>query len=120
MITKIERRKREKGAMINQDMQYRDGLKIWIPYWRANINRFLEDYIECTELKTFQKILLYLMSINVNFVYTASRGQGKSMLVSWFACIMSILYPGIEIVVTSGRFVPPYIEIYSEKIEVYR
>lgn len=118
MVTKIEKRRHKKGAMINQDTQYKEGLKIWVSYWRANINRFLEDYIGCTELKIFQKILLYLMSVNVNFVYTASRGQGKSMLVSWFACIMSILYPGIEIVVTSGTKSQAKLLI-SEKVEKF-
>ena len=60
VITKTIRRKREKGAMLNAELQYKEGLLKWTRYWRANIHRFLEDYIECTELKVFQKILLYL------------------------------------------------------------
>lgn len=75
MRTQTVRRKREKGAMLNAELQYKAGLIKWVSFWRANIHRFLEDYIGCTELKTFQKILLYLMSINVDFVYCASRGK---------------------------------------------
>lgn len=118
MYTKIERRKHEKGAMINQDLQYKKGLIKWISFWRANIHRFLRDFIECNDLKPFQEILLYLMAKSTIFVYIASRGQGKSMLVAWYACIMAILYPGIEIVITSGTKGQAKLMV-SEKIEKF-
>lgn len=104
--------------MINQDLQYKEGLNKWTSFWRANIHRFLRDFIECNDLKPFQEILLYLMSKSTIFVYIASRGQGKSMLVAWYACIMAILYPGIEIVITSGTKSQAKLMV-SEKIEKF-
>lgn len=44
--------------------------------------------------------------------------QGKSMLVAWFACCMALLYPGIEIVVTSGTKGQAKL-IVTEKIEKF-
>lgn len=58
------------------------------------------------------------MSRNVMFVYIASRGQGKSMIVSWFACAYSVLYPGVEIVITSGTKGQAKL-LVSEKIEKF-
>ena len=77
MKTKIIKKNRGRGAFLNKDTQYKEGLKVWVSYWRKNIHRFIMDYFECTELKPFQNILLWLMSRNVVFVYIASRGQGK-------------------------------------------
>lgn len=103
--------------MLNPEAQYKEGLKKWTSFWRANPHRFLRDYIGCTYLKPFQDVLLYEMVHNTDFVYTASRGQGKSEIVSWYACIMSILYPGIEIVISSGKLLCHlYMETYNEKL----
>jgi len=121
MKTKIIKKERLRGALLNKDTQYKDGLKIWIPFWRKNIHRFIMDYFECNEMKLFQNILLWLMSRSVVFVYLASRGQGKSMIVSWFACGEAVLLPGIEIVITSGTkgqaklIVSSKIEKFAEK-----
>ena len=40
--------------------------------FRANPHRFCEEYLEI-KLKLFQKILLFLMNINTNFMYIAAR-----------------------------------------------
>ena len=47
-------------------------------------------------------VLLFMMNINNNFFYTASRGQGKSFLVAVFCCCRAILYPNSKIIVASA------------------
>lgn len=69
-------------------------------YYRANIHRFVEDYLN-VKLKLFQKILLYEMNESTNFMFIARRGLGKSFLIAVFAVARCILYPGTIIVVTS-------------------
>ena len=41
--------------------------------YRANPHRFCEGYLGI-KLKLFQKMLLFLMNINTNFMYIAARG----------------------------------------------
>lgn len=121
MKTKIIKKNRERGAFLNKDSQYKEGLKTWVSYWRKNVHRFIMDYFECHEMKPFQNIILWLMSRNVVFIYVASRGQGKTQITAWFSCAMAVLYSGIEIVVTSGTkgqaklIVTAKIEKFAEK-----
>lgn len=72
-------------------------------YYRANPHRFVKDYLGI-ELKLFQKILLFCMMHNDAFYYIASRGQGKTYLVSLFCVVRCLLYPGTTIVVSSYTF----------------
>lgn len=118
MRTTIKRRKTIKGEMLNRDNRYKVGLHKFVSFWRENIHRFIIDYFECIELKPFQNLLLYLMSKNVMFVYIASRGQGKSHLVAWFACAYAVLYPNVEIVITSGSKKQSKLMV-TEKIEPF-
>lgn len=69
-------------------------------YYRANIHRFAADYLNI-KLKTFQKILLYMMNDVTNFFYLASRGQGKSFLLAVFCVCKCILYPGTVICIAA-------------------
>ena len=69
-------------------------------FYRGNPHRFCEEYLEI-ELMLFQKILLYLMNINTNFMYIAARGQGKSFLIAIFCAVRCILYPGTKICLAS-------------------
>lgn len=48
-------------------------VKQWGSFWRANPHRFAETYLNL-HLKTFQKILLYMMNISYYFCYIAARG----------------------------------------------
>ena len=73
-------------------------------YYRANPQRFVEDFIPTLKLKIFQKILLWAMFFNDVFYYVASRGQGKTYLVALFCVIRCILYPGTKIKVASYTF----------------
>ena len=43
-------------------------------YYRANPQRFCEDYLNI-HLKLFQQILIYMMMLSTNFMFLASRGQ---------------------------------------------
>lgn len=70
-------------------------------YWRENPQRMAKEYLN-VNLKLFQKILLYLMMHMNYFMFTASRGIGKTYLVALFAAIRCILYPGTKVVVASG------------------
>lgn len=44
-------------------------------FYRANPQRFVRDYLEITNLKWFQEVILYMMNTNIYFMYLASRGQ---------------------------------------------
>lgn len=77
------------------------GAALWASYYRANMNRFAEDYLH-VRLRLFQKILLVMMNLSSTFLYIASRGQGKSYLCAIFCCCRAILYPGSKIVIASG------------------
>lgn len=74
----------------------------WIGYYRENIHRFAHDYLH-VNLRTFQEINLFEMDDNTNFIYIASRGQGKTFLIAVYCCCRAILYPGEKIVIASGR-----------------
>ena len=71
-------------------------------YYRANPHRFVKDFLGIN-LKLFQIILLFMMNISTNFMYLASRGQGKTFLCSIFCVVRCILYPGTRICVASSR-----------------
>jgi len=80
--------------------QIMQGVARWASFYRANPHRFCADYLNLT-LKLFQKILLFLMNINTNFMYIAARGQGKSFLIAIFCVVRCILYPGTRICLAS-------------------
>lgn len=42
-------------------------------YYRANIHRFAEEYLGLS-LRLFQKICLFMMEDNTNFMFIAARG----------------------------------------------
>lgn len=73
-------------------------------YYRANPQRFVQDFIPNLKLKIFQVILLWAMFNNDVFYYIASRGQGKTYLVGLYCLIRCILYPGTKIKVASYTF----------------
>lgn len=95
-----------------------DGIKIWAEYWRKNPHRFCEDWLGI-HLHPFQMLLLYMMNISNNFVFTASRGLGKSFLTAVFCCVRCILYPGTKIVIASGNK-KQAANIITEKVEDLR
>lgn len=78
-----------------------DGVREWASYYRANINRFVEDYFHI-KLKLFQAIILLMMDKCSNLVFIACRGIGKTWLGAVFCCARCILYPTTKICVASG------------------
>lgn len=78
-----------------------DGVDAWASFYRANPQRFAEDYLGL-HLRLFQKILLFMMNVSDFFCYIAARGQGKTWLLAVFCCIRCILYPGTKICVAAG------------------
>lgn len=72
-------------------------------YYRANPQRFVSELLNI-HLKIFQKILIYAMMKYDYFYFIAARGIGKTYLVSLFACVRCILYPGTKIVAFSATF----------------
>ena len=98
MITKT--RARKKSSRISSE-NIKSGLHIYVAYWRANIHRFAMDYLN-VNLHVFQIILLYMMDKNTFFMFIASRGLGKSFLISIYCCCRAILYPESKIIVGAG------------------
>lgn len=79
-----------------------EGVGYWASYYRKNPQRFVKEYLNIT-LKLFQKILIYMMMVSTNFLYIASRGSGKTWLVSLYCVVRSILFPGSKICIASCR-----------------
>lgn len=73
----------------------------WIGFYREHIDVFVEDYLN-VRLKLFQKIILVMMDFNLYFLFLAARGIGKTFLLGIYCCARCILYPGTQIIVTSG------------------
>lgn len=70
-------------------------------FYRRNLHRFARDYLGLS-LHWYQSIILYLMGISNFIVIIASRAAAKSFVIAIFSCCKAILYPGSEIVLTSG------------------
>ena len=70
-------------------------------FYRRNLNRFARDYFGLS-LHWYQHIILFLMGISNFIVIIASRAAAKSFVIAIFACCKAVLYPGSQIVLTSG------------------
>lgn len=66
-----------KKHLLRQEEYTELGFEIWTAFYKNNFHRFIADYFGFKGLKTFQKMLLYQMNENDQFVYIASRGQGS-------------------------------------------
>lgn len=101
MKNKIPSRPR-KNISNNQKENLIEGGKVWVEYWRKNIEIFVEQYMG-VKLFTFQKILIHMMHKSNFFCWVACRGLGKSWMTAVYCCAVAILYPGIKIVIASGQ-----------------
>ena len=72
-------------------------------YYRANPQRFAVEFLN-VPLKLFQKIMLWAMVNVTNFYWIAARGLGKTWLVSLYAVVRCILWPGSKVVACSYTF----------------
>lgn len=79
-----------------------EGMAIWGSYYRANIDKFVKEYLQLDFLRWFQLYLLVMMDRCRTFVWIAARGMGKSFLIAIFCVVRCILYPGTKVVITSG------------------
>jgi len=70
-------------------------------FYRRNLHRFARDYFGLT-LHWYQQIILFLMGISNFIVIIASRAAAKSFIIAIFGCCKAVLYPGSQIVLTSG------------------
>ncbi|WP_317818706.1 AAA family ATPase [Clostridium tetani] len=103
--------------ILTKSQRLMQGIAIWCSFYRANPHRFCENYLNI-KLKTFQKILLYMMNHRNYFMYLAARGQGKTTLVAIYCCVRAILYPETKIIIASGNL-KQAIEVI-EKIEDFK
>ena len=78
-----------------------EGAAIWGAFYRANPDKFAEDYLHI-QLKLFQRILLTMMFWSTTFVLIACRGLGKTYLSAIYCVVRCILYPGTKICIASG------------------
>lgn len=106
------------GKKENLDNQ----MDIWVGYWRANLHRFAED---CgVKLKTFQKILIYLMEYFPMFMYVASRGTGKSFLIALYGVMKCILYPDLIVTIASATkgqailMIKQYVQFFNDNYPI--
>lgn len=92
------------GALLGQSRISRviEGMAIWGSYYRANIDKFVKEYLQLDFLRWFQLYLLVMMDKCRTFVWIAARGMGKSFLIAIFCVVRCILYPGTKVVITSG------------------
>ena len=78
-----------------------EGAAIWGAFYRANPDKFAEDYLHI-QLRLFQRILLAMMFWSTTFVLIACRGLGKTYISAIYCVVRCILYPGTKICIASG------------------
>lgn len=69
--------KRKKTYNARRGLLDGSNIEEWVAYWRANIHRFICDYLGLEFRDDFQPVLLYLMDRQPYFLYAASRGLAK-------------------------------------------
>lgn len=84
-----------------KDFDYTDRLIDWITFYRRNIHRAVQHYLQLN-MHLYQSIILYLMNICPLVVIVACRATSKSFVIAVFACIKAILYPNSLIVIASA------------------
>lgn len=77
------------------------GAALWGAYYRANPEKFVNDYLHI-RLKVFQKILIVMMFWSNTFILIATRGLGKTFLSAIYCVTRAILYPGTRVCIVSG------------------
>lgn len=100
------------------DEQFLKNAMNWIAFWRVYPFHMCKHYLGIT-LKPFQCVILYQIFNNANTVYIASRSQGKTWLTAVACICYCILYPGAQVVVSSGVRSQAY-EIFQKINILYR
>lgn len=86
---------------MTREQKILEGVGTWTAYYRSNPHRLASDYLHL-DLRLFQKILLIMMNLSMEFAFIGSRGIGKTFLSAIFCVIRCILYPGTRICIASG------------------
>lgn len=86
---------------MNRYNKVMEGAALWGSFYRANPDKFAEDYLHI-QLRLFQRILLVMMFWSTTFVLIACRGLGKTYISAVYCVIRCILYPGTKICIASG------------------
>ena len=73
LVAIMTNKKTDKEIANDKAERIMNGVATWCSYYRANPQRFCEDYLNI-HLKLFQKILIYMMMWSNYFMYLASRG----------------------------------------------
>ena len=97
-----------------KNFDYTERLIDWITFYRRNIHRAVEHYLQL-QMHLYQSIILYLMNLCPLVVLVACRATSKSFIIAVFACIKAILYPNSLIVIASATKKQASL-IVSEKI----
>ena len=87
----------------------------WSTFWRRNMHRFAEDYLQIS-LYEYQQIALYEMGNSSLICIIASRNNAKSFMIALYGCCRAILYPGTKVVIGSATRGQSKL-IVTEKIE---
>lgn len=86
---------------MNRAEKVMNGAALWGAFYRANPEKFVEDYLHI-RLKRFQKIVLVMMFWSNVFVFIACRGIGKTFLSAIYCVVRCILFPGTRICLASS------------------
>ena len=78
-----------------------ENIEVWVAFWRANIHRFISDYLGLPYLADFQPVLLYFMDSRPYFISAMSRGLAKSTMTLLYCIARAILYPNTTIIVVA-------------------
>jgi len=100
---------------MSKDQRWREKVKLWASFYRANPHRFVEDYFGI-KLHLFQKILIYMAFHRDFFMYIAARGQSKTFITALICCVRCVLYPGTNVILASGTKGQAAL-IITEKVE---
>ena len=73
---------------------------IWSTFWRRNIHRFILDVMG-VKLYPFQILWVWMLNEFPFFVGVCSRTASKSFVIACFSVARSILYPGLQTLISA-------------------
>lgn len=95
--------KRRKATYSVDKSTINDSIETWVAFWRANIHRFISDYLGLRYFADFQPILIYFMDNRPYFIFAAGRGLAKSTITLLYCIARAILYPDSTIIVAAPQ-----------------
>lgn len=95
-----EKRQRTKRKHRLTDTERKNQIRDWCTFYRRNWDIYATERLGIN-LKTFQRIVIYLIGVSDIFYFLCSRGNGKTFLAALAAFIKCLLYPHSYIVLTA-------------------